>query len=135
MRSRTFANPVTSTTRASFVRSARLFAALSDPTRLLLLEAIQKAGRMGASECVMRSGLSQGRTSVHLACLVSCGLLSVERAGRRRFYRIADPRIPGLLAKAGVLADDLLRGAAECSVLGKDAHPADAQPSDRPQVS
>jgi len=111
MRSRTFADSPSASARASFVRSARLFATLSDPTRLLLLEAIHKAGRMGASECVLRSGLSQGRTSVHLACLVSCGLLSVEKAGRRRFYRIADPRIPALLAKASVLADDVLGGA------------------------
>lgn len=135
MRSRTFADSASPLARASFVRSARLFAALSDPTRLLLLEAIHKAGRMGASECVMRSGLSQGRTSVHLACLVSCGLLSVEKAGRRRFYRIADPRIPGLLAKAGVLAEELLRVAGECSVLETGAHPAKGHPTEHPQAS
>lgn len=79
---------------------ARLFGALAEPTRLKLLLAINAAGRLGATECVKASGLSQGRTSVHLSCLAGCGLIAVERVGRRKYYRIADPAIPDILQLA-----------------------------------
>lgn len=76
---------------------ARFYRALGDPTRLALLAFCASAERTG-SECVAHAGLSQGRVSTHLACLVSCGLLAVRREGRFAFYRVSDPRVAQLLA-------------------------------------
>jgi DNA-binding transcriptional ArsR family regulator len=93
---------------------ARFFGALAEPTRLKLLLAIDAAGKLGATECVKASGLSQGRTSVHLGCLAACGLIAVERVGRRKYYRIADPLIPNILQLASLHAKDNIASIAQC---------------------
>ncbi|MHB1802346.1 MAG: ArsR/SmtB family transcription factor [Actinomycetes bacterium] len=76
---------------------AKFFRALGDPTRLDLLVVLAERGEATGTECVARAGLSQGRVSAHLACLVSCGLLSLRREGRYAYYRVADPRVLPLL--------------------------------------
>ncbi len=93
---------------------SRFFSALADPTRLKLLVAINSAGRLGATECVKASGLSQGRTSVHLSCLTACGLIAQERVGRRKYYRIASPIVPELLQLSNVLVDDNITAIQGC---------------------
>src|SRR6266540_2493001 len=60
---------------------AKFFRALGDPTRLRLLEFLLDAEHT-VSECVAHVGLSQGRVSVHLACLADCGYVACRRAGR-----------------------------------------------------
>jgi DNA-binding transcriptional ArsR family regulator len=92
----------------------RFFAALADPTRLKLLVAINSAGRLGASECVKASGLSQGRTSVHLSCLAACGLIAVERVGRRKYYRIASSLVPEIICLSNVIVDENVATLAQC---------------------
>jgi DNA-binding transcriptional ArsR family regulator len=84
---------------------AKFYRALGDPTRLDLLEFCAEDERTG-TECVERAGLSQGRVSAHLACLVSCGLVSVRRQGRFAYYRVTDPRVAQLVGIGkGVVAD------------------------------
>ena len=84
---------------------AKFYRALGDPTRLDLLEFCAEGERTG-NECVERAGLSQGRVSAHLACLVSCGLVSVRRQGRFAYYRVTDPRVAELVRIGqGVVAD------------------------------
>jgi DNA-binding transcriptional ArsR family regulator len=46
---------------------------------------------------VRHIGLSQGRVSVHLACLADCGYVQVRRAGRFARYKVADPRVADLV--------------------------------------
>ncbi len=77
---------------------AKFFRALGDPTRLDLLEFLVEHGEATGSECVQRAGLSQGRVSAHLACLVSCGLVTMRRQGRYAYYRVIDKRVGGLVA-------------------------------------
>src|SRR5258708_36510979 len=74
---------------------ARFFRALADPARLRLLEFLLHDEHT-VSECVAHIGLSQGRVSVHLACLADCGYVQVRRSGRFAWYKAADPRVPGL---------------------------------------
>jgi DNA-binding transcriptional ArsR family regulator len=93
---------------------SRFFAALADPTRLKLLVAINSAGRLGATECVKASGLSQGRTSVHLSCLAACGLIAVERVGRRKYYRIASTLVPEILCLSHVVVNENVATLAQC---------------------
>lgn len=93
---------------------ARFYRALGDPTRLALLEFCADAERTG-SECVAHADLSQGRVSAHLACLVSCGLVSARREGRFAFYRVTDPRVAELVALGQDLMADHAASIAACA--------------------
>jgi len=84
---------------------AKFYRALGDPTRLELIEFCAENERTG-KECVERVELSQGRVSAHLACLVSCGLVSVRRKGRFAYYQVTDPRVVELVETGrGVVAN------------------------------
>jgi DNA-binding transcriptional ArsR family regulator len=99
---------------------ARFYRALGDPTRLALLEFCAGSERTG-TECVAHAGLSQGRVSAHLACLVSCGLVSARRGGRYAFYRVTDPRVAQLVVLGqGLVADhaDYIAACARVSSAG-----------------
>lgn len=93
---------------------ARFYRALGDPTRLALLAFCAGAERTG-NECVAHAGLSQGRVSAHLACLVSCGLVSVRRAGRYAYYEVTDPRVAELVATASRVVADHAAAIAACA--------------------
>jgi ArsR family transcriptional regulator, cadmium/lead-responsive transcriptional repressor len=84
---------------------AKFFRALGDPVRLRLLEFLLSAEHT-VSECVRHVGLSQGRVSVHLACLADCGYVQVRRSGRFAYYQVADPRVADLIMLARSLAAD-----------------------------
>jgi DNA-binding transcriptional ArsR family regulator len=64
-----------------------VFRAIADPTRRRLLEALRggplSVNRMAASFPVSRPAISK-----HLRCLREAGLVSEERQGRRRIYRL-----------------------------------------------
>jgi DNA-binding transcriptional ArsR family regulator len=92
---------------------ARFFRALGDPARLRLLEFLLHDEHT-VSECVAHIGLSQGRVSVHLACLADCGYVQVRRAGRFGWYRVADPRVADLVMLARSLAADNAAALADC---------------------
>ena len=92
---------------------AKFFRALGDPTRLRLLEFLLHEEHT-VSECVAHVGLSQGRVSVHLACLADCGYVACRRAGRKAFYRVADKRVADLVVLAHALAADNARALAAC---------------------
>ncbi|HEX5403023.1 MAG TPA: metalloregulator ArsR/SmtB family transcription factor [Pseudonocardiaceae bacterium] len=85
--------------------TARFFRALSDPTRLKLLEFIL-GGERTSAECVEHAGISQPRVSVHLSCLADCGYVTARREGRRLHYAIGDPRVADLVMLARSLAAD-----------------------------
>jgi DNA-binding transcriptional ArsR family regulator len=92
---------------------AKLFRALGDPTRLLLLEFVLHEERT-VSECVEHVGLAQSRVSTHLACLADCGFVTVRRDGRFVHYRVADPRVAEIVLLARVLSAENARAVAEC---------------------
>jgi ArsR family transcriptional regulator, cadmium/lead-responsive transcriptional repressor len=92
---------------------ARFFRALGDPARLRLLEFLLSAEHT-VSECVRHVGLSQGRVSAHLACLAGCGYVQARRAGRFAWYKVADPRVAGLVTLARTLAADNAAALADC---------------------
>jgi DNA-binding transcriptional ArsR family regulator len=92
---------------------AKFFRALGDPARLRLLEFLLDAEHTVA-ECVARIGLSQGRVSSHLACLADCGYVESRRQGRFTYYKVADPRVAGLVMLARSLAADNAEALASC---------------------
>ncbi|UGY94612.1 ArsR/SmtB family transcription factor [Streptomyces gobiensis] len=84
---------------------ARFFRALSDPTRLRLLEFIL-AGERTSADCVAHARISQPRVSVHLSCLVDCGYVVARRDGRKLRYSVGDSRVADLIVLARSLAAD-----------------------------
>jgi ArsR family transcriptional regulator, cadmium/lead-responsive transcriptional repressor len=86
----------------------KYFRAFGDPTRLHILELLRD-GELPVKEIVERVGMSQPRTSAHLACLRWCGFVETRREHRTVYYRVADDRVTAMLD----LARSLLAGNAE----------------------
>ncbi|MDR7521139.1 MAG: metalloregulator ArsR/SmtB family transcription factor [Armatimonadota bacterium] len=77
----------------------KLFRGFSDPSRLAILEALRDGPRC-VTDIAARAGLSQPNTSMHLACLEDCGLVTRQRRGQYVEYAIADPLVLDLLGRA-----------------------------------
>lgn len=77
---------------------ARMFKALSDPTRVKLLSMIAAASETGACACDMTEpvGLSQPTVSHHLKLLVDAGLVTREQRGKWAYYRLAPAALASL---------------------------------------
>lgn len=72
----------------------RIFHALAHPSRrqvLLVLHA--RGGRVAAGDIARRFACSWPTTSRHLRVLEEAGLVSVEREGRERLYRLERDRL------------------------------------------
>lgn len=101
---------------------ARFYRALGDPTRLVLLAFCAGAERTG-NECVGAAKLSQSRVSAHLACLVSCGLVSVRRCGRFAYYQVTDPKVAELVSVGTGIVTDHAESIAACTKVSQLAVP------------
>ena len=98
--------------------TARFFKGLGDPTRLRILELLQK-GERSVGEIVQHLALPQNHVSMHLGCLRWCGYVTTRREGRYVFYSLADPRVTAILR----MAQELLQGSEvylmTCDVIGR----------------
>jgi DNA-binding transcriptional ArsR family regulator len=95
---------------------ARVFAGISEPARLHILLLLLDS-ELNVSELVSRTGISQGRVSIHLQCLRHCGFVTSERRGKFVYYRVRDERVRGLMQHAQELAADYTAELASCGVL------------------
>lgn len=77
---------------------ARIAALIGDPARAQVLLALLGGHTLPAAVLAAESGVGAATMSVHLAKLVDGGLLSVERRGRNRYFRLADPGVAESLA-------------------------------------
>ncbi|HEX6150704.1 metalloregulator ArsR/SmtB family transcription factor [Nocardioides sp.] len=85
------------------VGTAALFHALSEPSRLAILEHLF-LGEHRVVDLVTHLGLAQSTVSQHLACLRDCGLVTSRAQGRSSHYSLTDPdRVEALLAEAARL--------------------------------
>jgi ArsR family transcriptional regulator len=79
---------------------AEYLKALAHPTRIRILELLDKEGR-----CVTNIGekleLKQSNISQHLGILKSRGILSIRREGGHSIYCIRDPRAVKILSLLG----------------------------------
>jgi DNA-binding transcriptional ArsR family regulator len=66
------------------------FSALADPTRRTILERL-RSGPLSVVEIARGLPVSRPAVSQHLRVLAGAGLVSVERRGTRRLYRL-DPQ-------------------------------------------
>ena len=71
---------------------AARFRALSEPTRLKLLMALED-GEKNVTELVGLTGATQTNVSRQLSVLATAGLLARRKSGLSVLYRIADPGI------------------------------------------
>ena len=71
---------------------ARLFAVLSEPSRLVLLQALHD-GPLSVNELVEASGMKQANVSKQLSILHDHRLVKRERVGTSVHYQIADPMV------------------------------------------
>ncbi|GEP49141.1 MULTISPECIES: ArsR/SmtB family transcription factor [Micrococcales] len=73
-------------------RSARVFKAIGDPTRVMLLSLI--AGTEGGEACICDLiepvGLSQGTVSHHMKLLTDAGLVTREQRGKWAYFALND---------------------------------------------
>ena len=98
---------------------ARVFAGISEPTRLHIL-LILLEGERNVSELVDVVGASQGRVSMHLQCLRWCGFVESERRGKYVYYRVRDERVQELINLARAFAASYHRELASCAVLDRE---------------
>ena len=66
----------------------RRFAALSDPTRLSLIERLMSSGEMPAGALVVGTGISAPAVSRHLKVLRDAGLIRQRADGTKRLYAV-----------------------------------------------
>jgi len=90
--------------------TARLFHALSDETRLTVLEMLR-----GGERCVCdlqdAVGAAQSRLSFHLKVLKDAGLVTDRKEGRWSYYALAAERLAQATAALGTLATPAPAGA------------------------
>ena len=65
-----------------------MFAALSDPTRLRLLELLAEEEELCGSHLAARAGISLALLSHHWKVLSDCGLVKRERRGQRQYCQV-----------------------------------------------
>jgi ArsR family transcriptional regulator len=82
---------------AELERSARAFHALSDPTRLRVLDLL-RSGERCVCELTEAAGAAQSRLSFHLGVLKDAGLVLDRRDGRWVYYRLHQDQVERLAA-------------------------------------
>lgn len=75
---------------------ARRFKALSDPSRLKVLNQLMCEGEASVGDLVERTGLTQSNVSRHLGLLRDEGIVSRRADGQRALYTLADPTIAAI---------------------------------------
>jgi ArsR family transcriptional regulator, arsenate/arsenite/antimonite-responsive transcriptional repressor len=105
---------MTARTRVDVARAARLFQALSDETRLRILERLRRGERC---VCDLTDALdaAQSRLSFHLRILKEAGLVTDRRVGRWSYYAINPDGLEQAAQLAGALAPEPVpAGQADC---------------------
>ena len=72
-------------------------ALLADPGRSRILLALADGRALAASVLADEAGIAPSTASAHLSKLVNGGLLTVERHGRHRYFRLSGPEVGELL--------------------------------------
>jgi DNA-binding transcriptional ArsR family regulator len=84
---------------------ASLAAAMGDPARINMVMALRHDGVLSATELSRVANVAPSTASEHLARLMATGLVTQQKAGRRRLYTLADTDVchlvDGLAALAG----------------------------------
>jgi DNA-binding transcriptional ArsR family regulator len=108
---------------------ASYFQALSEPTRLTLLNLL-RGGERNVGELAQLTGFTPANVSRHMALLSSHGLVARESRGTSVYYRMADPSVYQLCdLVCGNLARQFERAASERALFVDNAPPRAAGPT------
>ena len=88
-------------TPLDFERTARVFHALAEPTRLRLVDLL-RGGERCVCELTEKMETGQSRLSFHLKALKDAGIVQDRREGRWVYYRLNQERVEEV---AAVLTD------------------------------
>lgn len=83
---------------------AAIASVLADPTRVGILFALSDGRAIPAGELARQARVSPSTASAHLTKLIEAGLLTVEKQGRWRYFRISDPAIVESLEALSMIA-------------------------------
>jgi DNA-binding transcriptional ArsR family regulator len=83
---------------------ASVAALLAEPTRAAMLLALSDGRAFTTNELARSAKVAPSTASEHLARLLDSSLLVVEKQGRNRFYRLADPTIVEIMENLARLA-------------------------------
>src|SRR3982751_4833972 len=72
---------------------AKIAALMGEPSRATILDALLGKKALPATELASKAYVSPQTASSHLSKLVSGKLLTVERHGRHRYYRLASDEV------------------------------------------
>ncbi|MEY2241916.1 ArsR/SmtB family transcription factor [Streptomyces sp. BF23-18] len=86
---------------------ARAAALIADPSRARMLKALSDGRAVPAGLLAAEAGVSAATASAHLGKLVEARMVTMESAGRCRYYRLADPDICLALEALAVIAPPL----------------------------
>ena len=78
---------------------AKLFKGFGDPSRLTILELLTE-GPLSVTEIVEETELFQPNVSMHLACLLECGLVKNEKDGRSVSYQLSSEEVKDVIKTA-----------------------------------
>ena len=76
---------------------AGIAALIGDPARANILTALMGGGALTASELAVEAGVTKQTASAHLAKLLDAAFVAVEKQGRHRYYRLAEPEVAQIL--------------------------------------
>jgi DNA-binding transcriptional ArsR family regulator len=77
---------------------------LADATRASILQELSDGRMLPAGELARRAHVTPSTASAHLFKLIEAGLLAVEKQGKHRYYRIANPAIVQAIEALAALA-------------------------------
>ncbi len=77
---------------------------LADRARVAMLWAVSDGRHLSAGNLAEIGRVSPSAATAHLTKLVGAGLLAVERQGRHRLYRLANPTVVGALEALAAVA-------------------------------
>src|SRR3990172_13061131 len=73
------------------------FSALSDETRLSILNALKENGSMCVNDICKATGKDQSLVSHHMSCFRNCGLVNTQKDGKFVVYSIKNDLISQIL--------------------------------------
>jgi DNA-binding transcriptional ArsR family regulator len=83
---------------------APIAALLGDPTRATIVSALHDGRALPAGELARRARVTPSTASAHLGRLVDAGLLSLERSGRHRYFRLANDDVAHAIESLAAIA-------------------------------
>jgi DNA-binding transcriptional ArsR family regulator len=83
-----------------------VFRAVADPTRRATLEVLSERGELTVTELAQAVGVEMPTLSRHLAILRSAELVTEQRAGRQRIYRLRTQPLEELYSWAAIFHKD-----------------------------